>query len=171
MITDRVAAIANFIGLIFKDPIGTIKNEFVVLGEQIKAIFINVGVGVLTAIKWIATQIDRVAGTNLASRINPGKIVTVPGPTAGQKAIGALKGSTSLSSLLGGTAETLGTVMGSNARYDATKNIPTGGPGAADSKIAKTRKTERKNIKKLKKLLKNNNSPCKELLNIPNLLT
>lgn len=89
-ITQQIAYIMNFLGQLIKDPIGVMRNEFKVLGEQIKAIFINVSVGVLEIIKKMLGYIDKVAGTNLASKIQPGKTVTVPGATAGQKALGAM---------------------------------------------------------------------------------
>lgn len=173
--TDNFARVANFLGQLFSNPLKTIKNEFVTLGEQIKAILNNALAAVLEKLRGFAAAIDAVAGTNLASKIPQMKVLKVPGPTAGQKALSSALKLANPKSIMDGLyagATATGEIVGGEKTYKQPipNNLMFGGPSTPGRGIANVGGTSDKDKedkeKKHKEAKKQREKQVKALENI-----
>jgi hypothetical protein len=148
-VTQRIAFVANFLGQLFSNPLKTIKNEFIVLGQQIKAILNNALAGALDGLRKFVSGIDKFAGTNFASKIPQMATMDVPGQTAGQKALGALlSGAPGFDALMKG-AKAAGEIAGLEKplqKLPSDLMFGGGGGGTPDTKNGKD--TKEKEAKK-----------------------
>lgn len=149
-VTQRIAFVANFLGQLFSNPLKTIKNEFVVLGQQIKAILNNALAGALDGLRKFVSGIDKFAGTNFASKIPQMATLDVPGQTAGQKALGALLSGAPGFEALKKAAAATGQIMGLEKPF---QKLPSdlmfgGGGGGGDTDTKTGKDTKEKEAKK-----------------------